>query len=69
MLQFYIKELIRTECLQDIQINGKDKHFSSDLTLRKKEKLCDAFASEMLLPSNVVRKIFSPDERISTSEV
>ena len=98
MLQFYIKELIRTECLQDIQINGKDyivvinkeqdhverrrftalhelghllfdKHFSSDLTLREKEKLCDAFASEMLLPSNVVRKIFSPDERISTSEV
>ena len=98
MLQFYIKELIRTECLQDIQINGKDyivvinkeqdhverrrftalhelghllfdKHFSPELTLREKEKLCDAFASEMLLPSNVVRKIFSPDERISTSEV
>lgn len=46
-----------------------DKHFSPELTLREKEKLCDAFASEMLLPSNVVRKIFSPDERISTSEV
>ena len=46
-----------------------DKRFAPTLTLREKEKLCDAFASEMLLPSSVIEKIFSPGERISTSEV
>lgn len=46
-----------------------DKRFSRDLTLREKEKLCDVFASEMLLPSRVLRSIFTPDEKISTSEV
>ena len=46
-----------------------DKHFSSVLTLREKEKLCDAFASEMLLPSVVLQGIFSPGEKISASEV
>ena len=46
-----------------------DKRFSPTLTLREKEKLCDAFANEMLLPSIVVRTIFSPGEKISTFEV
>ena len=46
-----------------------DKHFSPVLTLREKEKICDAFASEMLLPSSVLHGIFSPGENISTSEV
>lgn len=46
-----------------------NKRFSSDLTLRDKEKLCDAFASEMLLPTCVIQRIFSPGEKISTSEV
>lgn len=46
-----------------------DKRFSPSLTLREKEKLCDAFASEMLLPSRVLKNIFTPGERISTSEV
>lgn len=46
-----------------------DKRFSTALTLREKEKLCDAFANEMLLPSIVVRTIFKPGEKISTSEV
>ena len=46
-----------------------DKRFSPSLTLREKEKLCDAFASEMLLPSIVVRSVFSPGEKISTYEV
>lgn len=46
-----------------------DKHFSPTLTLREKENLCDAFASEMLLPSSVLQSIFSPGEKISTSEV
>ena len=46
-----------------------DKRFSPTLTLREKEKLCDAFANEMLLPSIVVRTVFSPGEKISTFEV
>ena len=46
-----------------------DKRFSTNLTLREKEKLCDAFANEMLLPSIVVQTVFSPGEKISTSEV
>lgn len=43
--------------------------FSSELTLRDKEKLCDAFASEMLLPSCVLEKVFKHGEKISTFEV
>ena len=46
-----------------------DKRFSPSLTLREKEKLCDTFASEMLLPSIVVQTVFSPGEKISTYEV
>ncbi len=46
-----------------------NKHFSSTLTLREKEKLCDAFASEMLLPSTILQSTFVPGEKISTSEV
>ena len=46
-----------------------DKRFSPTLTLREKEKLCDAFANEMLLPSIVVKTVFSPGEKISTYEV
>ena len=46
-----------------------DKQFSPSLTLREKEKLCDAFANEMLLPSIVVKKVFSTGEKISTFEV
>lgn len=46
-----------------------DKHFAPDLTLREREKLCDAFASEMLLPSSILQDIFCPGEKISTSEV
>ncbi len=46
-----------------------DKRFSPSLTLREKEKLCDAFANEMLLPSIVVRKVFSSGEKISTFEI
>lgn len=46
-----------------------DKRFSPSLTLREKEKLCDAFANEMLLPSSVVHKVFCTGEKISTFEV
>ena len=46
-----------------------NKRFSPELTLREKEKLCDAFASEMLLPSSVLESVFSRGEKISTFEV
>ena len=46
-----------------------NKRFSPTLTLREKEKLCDAFANEMLLPTIVVKTVFSPGEKISTFEV
>lgn len=46
-----------------------DKRFAPTLTLREKEKLCDVFANEMLLPSMVVRRVFSTSEKISTFEV
>jgi len=46
-----------------------DKRFSPSLTLREKEKLCDAFANEMLLPSSVVHKVFCTGEKISTFEI
>lgn len=43
--------------------------FSSDLTLREKERLCDAFASEMLLPSCLLKSVFRQGEKISAFEV
>lgn len=46
-----------------------EKRFSPQLTLREREKLCDAFASEMLLPSSVLESVFKHDEKISTFEV
>ena len=52
--------------LGHLLFNGR---FSQDLTVREKEKLCDVFASEMLLPSRVLKGVFSPGEKISTSEV
>src|SRR5574344_2053736 len=46
-----------------------NKRFSDNLTLRDKEKLCDAFASEMLLPSSTLQKTFQPGEKISAFEI
>lgn len=43
--------------------------FSAELTPRQQEKLCDAFASEMLIPSATLQSIFSPGEKISLSEL
>ena len=43
--------------------------FAEDLTPRQREKLCDSFANEMLLPSDTLRKVFKPGDRISTSEL
>jgi Zn-dependent peptidase ImmA (M78 family)/DNA-binding XRE family transcriptional regulator len=46
--------------------NGR---FSGDLSLREREKLCDAFAGEMLLPSSNLQGIFRPGDKISASEL
>ena len=46
-----------------------DRLFASNLTQREKERLCDAFASEMLLPTSVIALNFRPDDKISTSEL
>ena len=43
--------------------------FSENLTLREKEGLCNAFASEMLLPSEILKGVISPGEKISTFEL
>lgn len=46
-----------------------NNRFSPELTQREKERLCDSFASEMLLPSESLCRMFSPGEKISASEL
>lgn len=46
-----------------------DEHFSEDFSQKDKEKMCQAFASEMLLPSDVLRKTFSSKYEIDIREV
>jgi Zn-dependent peptidase ImmA (M78 family)/transcriptional regulator with XRE-family HTH domain len=46
-----------------------NKRFSEKLTALEKEKLCDAFACEMLLPSSMLQSVFKSGEKISTSEL
>ena len=46
-----------------------NNRFSPDLTPRERENLCNSFASEMLLPSATLLRIFKPGEKISTSEL
>jgi len=46
-----------------------DRLFSPELTQREKERLCDAFASEMLLPSSIIAQNFNPGDKMSTSEL
>lgn len=46
-----------------------NNRFSENLTPRERENLCNSFASEMLLPSATLEKIFKPGEKISTSEL
>ena len=43
--------------------------FSPELTQRERENLCNSFASEMLLPSATLKRIFKPGEKISTYEL
>lgn len=42
---------------------------SDKLTVREKENLCNSFASEMLLPSSALKRIFRPGDKISTYEL
>ncbi len=46
--------------------NGR---FHQELTLREREHLCNSFASEMLLPSANLHRMFNPGEKISVSEL
>lgn len=46
-----------------------NNRFAPNLTQREKENLCNSFASEMLLPSATLMRIFKPGEKISTSEL
>lgn len=46
-----------------------NNRFSEDLTPRERENLCNSFASEMLLPTATLEKLFKPGEKISTSEL
>lgn len=46
-----------------------DNRFSEQLTPRERETLCNAFASEMLLPTSKLAEIFKPGEKISIYEL
>lgn len=46
-----------------------NESFSDTLTQHEKERMCDAFASEMLLPSEVVEQVFGHKTRISFQEL
>lgn len=62
-------ERMRFTCLHELGHLLYNDRFSSALTQRQKEKLCDSFANEMLLPANNLKKVFRPGEKISTSEL
>ncbi len=44
-------------------------HFDESLTKNEQEKLCHAFANEMLVPSEILRKIFGDKKHISLEEL
>ncbi len=46
-----------------------NNRFAPELTQREKENLCNSFASEILLPSATLHRLFKPGEKISTSEL
>lgn len=47
----------------------QNSHFAPDLSQHDKEKLCNAFASEMLLPSDVLSEAFDGKRNISATEL
>lgn len=59
----------RFTCMHELGHLLYNSRFSADLTQREKEKLCDSFANEMLLPTETLKKFFKPGERISTLEL
>lgn len=46
-----------------------NNRFAPELTQRERERLCDTFANEMLLPSVALCRMFSSGEKISASEL
>ncbi len=46
-----------------------NQYFSDQLTQHEKEKLCNAFANEMLLPSEILQRQFSGKIKISFEEL
>jgi Zn-dependent peptidase ImmA (M78 family)/DNA-binding XRE family transcriptional regulator len=46
-----------------------NKHFSEELTKHQQEKLCNAFANEMLLPSETLIDLFSGKSKIAFAEL
>lgn len=62
-------ERMRFTCFHELGHLLYNDRFSDKLTQRQKEKLCDSFANEMLLPTDALMKVFKPGERISTSEL
>lgn len=46
-----------------------NNRFSAVLTPHERENLCNSFASEMLLPTATLKKIFKPGEKISALEL
>ena len=46
-----------------------DGNFPEDMSQHDKEKLCDTFANEMLIPSEVLREQFHPKDKFTTQEL
>ena len=46
-----------------------NKYFSEELSLHQKEKLCNAFANEMLLPSEILMSYFYGKSKIAFAEI
>lgn len=46
-----------------------NEHFDASLSKHEQEKLCDAFANEMLMPSEVLRDLFDGKKKISFEEL
>ena len=59
----------RLTCLHEYAHLLTDRHFDSSLTQKEKENLCNDFASEMLMPSQVLKDMFDTKPKISFQEL
>ncbi len=59
----------RFTALHELAHHLFNKYFDKSLTKNEQEKLCHAFANEMLVPSEVLRNIFGEKKRISLEEL